>query len=156
MTHYCCHHCSNAVTLRSPHIFWFSECQWVHGWILFQPFAPYVLSSQPPLYQTSPLLQQSVTEYWQESWTSNAISPTSAFDVGQHNKIWGITFRPACMLISIVKEIQRGGNGTASPAASHFLFGEWRSHVPLHPLVSMVLLSNGKVLWKILTWGVFG
>jgi len=40
-------------------------------------------------------------EYWQEASTSTALPPTSAFDnVGQHNKIGGITFRAA--LVGII------------------------------------------------------
>jgi len=60
----------------------------------------HLLPHQTPFCLTVPLLpsviqQQNVTEYWQESSTSTAISPKSASDVGQHNKIGGIIFRVA-------------------------------------------------------------
>jgi len=69
-----------------------------HGRIQLHTFASYALPCQTPFCQTAPLLssvarQQNLTEYWRESSTSTAISPTSTSDiVGQHNKIGCITF----------------------------------------------------------------
>ena len=62
-------------------------------------FTSHALPCQMPFGQTAPLLpsvtqQQNITEYWWEGSASTAIPPTS---VGQHNKIWSITFRVALL-----------------------------------------------------------
>ena len=80
-----------------------SECQWMQffprGGIQCHIFASSALPCQTPYCQSAPLLpsvtwQQNGVEYWWECSASTAISPSSTADVmGQHNKIWGITFR---------------------------------------------------------------
>ena len=49
--------------------------------------------------------QQNVTEYWWEGSTTTATSPTSASDVGQHNKIRGTTFGAAFVKYNFVRYI---------------------------------------------------
>ena len=82
-----------------------NECQWVpfspHGSIQFHTFASCALPCQMMLYQPAPLLppvtqEQNVTDYWWDSSTFAAITPTSTSDLlCQHNKIGGITFEAA-------------------------------------------------------------
>ena len=98
----------------SPHCADIHKCsssnyrrQWVHfvphGGIQLHSFASHALSCQMPFCQTAPLLP-SVS--WQqnrtlgEGSTSTAMPPTSISDVvGQHNKIWDITFGAALVTL---------------------------------------------------------
>jgi len=87
----CTTHCLTVLTST----FWspsasISACHWVtlylHGGIQFQTFTSYTLSRQVPFCQSAPLLpsvtwQPHIMEYWWESSTPTAVSPTSASDI---------------------------------------------------------------------------
>ena len=64
----------------------------------------------PPLL-SSVARQQNLTEYWREGSTSTAISTTFASDVvGKHNKIGGINFGAALVIVIFLQISKLDGN----------------------------------------------
>lgn len=87
-----------------------SRCLFLlHGGIHFHVFASYTHSCWMPFCQTALLLpsdpqQQNETEYCMKGSTSTAIPPTFASDIlGQHNKIGGVTFGTALIIVQLMQ-----------------------------------------------------